>query len=57
MELRQQKAVKGRNISVSDVVSHMSDGVFIRKIFLVSGTLQFAWTLVFCLTWLVWLHA
>ena len=29
MEVRQQEAVKGRNISVRDAVSHMSDGIFI----------------------------
>ena len=36
MEARQQKAVKGRNISVRAVVSHISDRIFIRNIFLVS---------------------
>ena len=36
MEVRQQEAVKGRNISVRDVVSYMSDGIYIRNIFLVS---------------------
>ena len=35
MQASQQKAVKGRNISVRDV-SHMSDGIFIRNILLVS---------------------
>ena len=35
MEVRLQKALKGRNISVRDVVSHMSDGIFIRNIFLI----------------------
>ena len=29
MEVRQQEAVKGRNISVRDAVSNMSDGIFI----------------------------
>ena len=40
MQARQQKAVKGRNISVRDVVSHMSDGIFIRNIFLVSKWME-----------------
>ena len=35
-DVRHQKALKGTNISVRDVVSHMSDGIFIRDIFLVS---------------------
>ena len=33
-------AVKGRNISVGDVVSHMSDGIFIRNLFLVSKWME-----------------
>ena len=36
MDVRHQKAVQGRNISVRDVVSHISDGIFISDIFLVS---------------------
>ena len=44
MEVRLQKALKGRNISVRDVVSHMSDGIFIRNIFLISK-----WKLAICL--------
>ena len=36
MEERQQKVGKERNISVRDVVSHMSEGIFIKNIFLVS---------------------
>ena len=33
-------AVKGRNISVGDVVSHVSDGIFIRNLFLVSKWME-----------------
>ena len=52
MQARQQKAVKGRNISVRDVVSHMSDGIFIRNIFLVSKWME-ALNLfgLFCFPW------
>ena len=52
MPARQQKAVRGRNISVRDVVSHMSDGIFIRNIFLVSKWME-AFNLfgLFCFPW------
>ena len=50
IELRQQKAVKGRNISVRDVISHMSDGIFMKNISGKQlkpcnsfGLLRFAW--------------
>ena len=51
MQASQQKAVKGRNISVRDA-SHMSDGIFIRNILLVSKWME-ALNLfgLFCFPW------